>query len=151
MLPPERTKAGRDIEIEAGYDGVVVASGGAQAPFPLTRRHLFQALAAALPVAGEILRNPYRTWNEIDPQLPDMPIEVVGPLLDSDTGQAMVRSIMGPGCRTFPAVAALDAQEAARICTSVRNDGVFEQIKLLANSPFFSSEPMRRSRRVTGR
>lgn len=61
MLPPERTKAGRDIEIEVGYDGVMAASGGAQAPFPLTRRHLFQALPAALPVDGEILRNPYRT------------------------------------------------------------------------------------------
>ena len=118
----------RITEIKFGYDGVVVASGGAQEPFPLTRRQLFQALAAKLPVDGKIVRNPYRKWNEIDPQLPDMPIKVVSPLLDSDMGQATMQLIMEPGCRSFPEIEALGEKKAARLCSSLRSDGAFEQI-----------------------
>lgn len=119
---------GRITEIKVGYDGVVVASDAGAGAFALTRRQLFQAMAAEVPAGGRLVPNPYRSWRSIDARLPDRPIRIVGPLLHSEMGQAVVELVMEPGCRSFPEIQALDPERAAQVCGSFRNDHVFQQI-----------------------
>ena len=61
-------------EVLLGYDGLSVAHSVDAPDMDLTKAQLFQALAAEVPVDGEVVDNPYANWSEIDPSLPDMPI-----------------------------------------------------------------------------
>jgi phosphate transport system substrate-binding protein len=66
----------RDIvEIEVGLDGVAFARSQAGGDLPLTPERVYRALA----------KNPYghpntaRTWHDVDPAMPSIPILVYGP------------------------------------------------------------------------
>lgn len=112
-------------ELEIGLDGIVVAAA-VDSPHPgLTRSQLFQALAAEVEKDGEVVANPFRRLNEIDPALPDVEIEVMGPPSTSGTRDALIDLVMLPGCAASPAIAALPEEARARVCTSLRSDGRF--------------------------
>jgi len=115
-------------EVKVGYEAVVVASGAQSDSFAVTRRQLFQALAAEVPVDGRLVANPYHNWRSIDPKLPNRPIEIVGPLLDSDLAHALVELVMAPACASFPEIEALGAERAAQVCGSFRGDRAFRQV-----------------------
>src|SRR5690606_15147058 len=53
-------------EIQIGYDGIVFATSADKGDFALEPVHVFKAIAAKVPVDGEMVDNPYKTWNEID-------------------------------------------------------------------------------------
>ena len=73
------------VEIKIGYDGIVLATAKSGPNFALTRKQIFQALAAKLPGPdGKLIENPYTKWSEIDPKLPNTKIEVLGPPPTSD-------------------------------------------------------------------
>lgn len=93
--------------------------------FGVTRRDLFLALAARVPLNGEIVDNPYRRWRDIRPDLPDMPIEVFGPPPTSGTRDALIELVMLPGCAGFAEIRALDAPRRAETCGRMRQDGGF--------------------------
>jgi ABC-type phosphate transport system, periplasmic component len=72
------------VEIKIGYDGIAIANSRKAPRFDLTRKALFLALARQVPdpkapESGKLVPNPYRKWNEIDPNLPAYKIEVLGP------------------------------------------------------------------------
>ncbi len=113
-----------------GYGGVVVvqsrkAGAGNGAPIRLTRRQLWLALAKTVPVGGELVANPYTTWRQIDPTLPDRPIRVYGPPPTSGTRDIFAEVVMEGGCSAFRSVQALAAEERREICEHFREDGVF--------------------------
>jgi phosphate transport system substrate-binding protein len=58
-------------EILIGYDGITFSNSKAGPAVNLTRKQIFQALAKQVPVNGKLVDNPYKTWNEIDPSLPN--------------------------------------------------------------------------------
>ena len=62
--------------------------------FDLTEAQIFQALAAEVEVEGALVANPYTNWSEIDPALPDDPIQVFGPPPTSGTRDAFVELVM---------------------------------------------------------
>jgi phosphate transport system substrate-binding protein len=112
-------------EVLLGYDGLSVAHASGAPEMDLTKAQLYQALAAQVPVDGEIVDNPYRNWSEIDPSLPDQPIQVFGPPPTSGTRDAFVELVMTEGCEEFEEVEALGEDEMEQVCSRMRQDGPF--------------------------
>ena len=110
-------------EIPIGHDGIVIASAKQGPDFSVTRAQLFLALAKTVPQNGQLVANPYRSWNEIDPSLPAERIEVLGPPPTSGTRDAFVELMMDKGCEGLPEIAALDGDAKKAACQQMREDG----------------------------
>lgn len=115
----------RITEIKVGYDAIVVARSGTAEAFALTLEQLHLALAAELPVEGELVENPHRRWRDIDPRLPDVEIKVYGPPAQTDFGALFLADMMAAGCRKVRAIAGLDEESRDFDCPSLRNDGAY--------------------------
>ena len=114
----------KDIrEFVIGYDGIVVASASNSPDFTLSRRSLFLALAREVPRDGKLVPNFYTRWKQIDPSLPDVPIEVYGPPPAEGTRDALSELLMEKGCANFPEYAG-----DKKRCTSMREDGPFIEV-----------------------
>lgn len=112
-------------EVLLGYDGLTIAHSIEGPDMDLTKPQLFQALASEVEVDGQIVANPYKAWNEIDPALPAEPIQIFGPPPTSGTRDAFVELVMHAGCAEFPAIAALDDDRKEEVCSRMRQDGPF--------------------------
>ncbi|ODT19577.1 MAG: phosphate ABC transporter substrate-binding protein [Kaistia sp. SCN 65-12] len=112
-------------EVLIGYDGLSVAHSQQGPDLSLTKAQIFQALASEVEVNGEIVANPYKNWNEIDPSLPASPITVFGPPPTSGTRDAFVELVMLPGCDAFEAIKALEGDRKEEVCSRMRQDGPF--------------------------
>ena len=78
------------LEVTLGFDGIVVASPEARAPFALTRHQLYLALAENI----ENQPNASLYWSDISKQLPHQRLRLLGPSLASGTREAFVHLIM---------------------------------------------------------
>src|SRR5690606_31081372 len=87
--------------------------------FALEPIHVFLAQAAQVPVDGEMVDNPYTSWSEIDPSLPDQPIALAIPASNHGTREVFEERVVLPGCE-----AAGVEDEAA--CLANRQDVVVE-------------------------
>ncbi|MGP1394097.1 MAG: substrate-binding domain-containing protein [Inquilinaceae bacterium] len=112
-------------EMKIGYDGIVLANAAGSEHVDLTKEQLFSALAAEVEVDGEVVPNPHQTWADIDPSLPDIEIEVLGPPPTSGTRDAFVELVMEEACGEFPAIAALPEDRMDAVCATMREDGRF--------------------------
>ncbi len=112
-------------EVLIGYDGIAMAVSRKGAALDLTKKQLFQALAAKVEVDGKIVDNPYKKWSEIDSSLPNTEIVVMGPPPTSGTRDAWVELVMEEGCKEFPAIVALDKDAHKETCQRMRTDGPF--------------------------
>lgn len=118
------------IEVKIGYDGIVFANALTAPTVSLTRKDIFLALAKEVPGAeeGQLIPNPYETWADVNPALPDSRIEVLGPPPTSGTRDAFVELAMEGGCKSFPWIEALkdtDSSAYKSICHTIREDGAF--------------------------
>ncbi|MEO1020317.1 MAG: substrate-binding domain-containing protein [Pseudomonadota bacterium] len=113
------------VEVQVGYDGIVVghANEAPEADFSIPQ--LWQALAQQTDQDGSVVTNPYANWSDIDPSLPDQGIEVLGPPPTSGTRDAFVELVMEGGCEQFESVKALGEDEMATVCETMREDGGF--------------------------
>ena len=115
------------VEVKIGYDGIVLANVKGAPAYELTREQIYLALAKNVPdsAAGGLVPNPHESWTDIDADLPDVRIEVLGPPPTSGTRDAFVELVMLAGCEAFPLIEALadDARDAA--CFTMREDGAF--------------------------
>ena len=115
-------------ELQVGFDGIVLANAVAADHMDITIPQLFAALAAEVEVDGEVVANPYTRWSEIDPSLPDVDIEVLGPPPTSGTRDAFVELVMEEGCEAYEAIAALEDADEDRfeaVCATMCEDGRF--------------------------
>lgn len=115
-------------EVLIGYDGLSIAHSRDAETFGLTERELYTALAAEVPVDGEIVANPYTKWSEINPELPDTAITVFGPPPTSGTRDAFVELAMHDGCNEYEMLAEMEDADEDRweqICSRMRTDGPF--------------------------
>jgi phosphate transport system substrate-binding protein len=110
-------------EVLIGYDGIAFANSKSGAAVDLTREQIFLALAKQVPVNGQLVANPYKMWNEIDPSLPAQKIEVLGPPPTSGTRDAFVELVMDHACGEFPEIEALEGDAKKAACQSIREDG----------------------------
>lgn len=116
------------VEIRIGYDGIVLANSRSAEPFEITLKQLYLALARDVPVAGKLVPNPYRTWKDVDPTLPDRRIEVLGPPPTSGTRDAFVELAMEGGALALPMLQQLKAEDKKAFkatAHAIREDGAY--------------------------
>ena len=120
------------VEIKVGYDGIVIANSKKAKLLNLTKRQIFLALAKKVPEGnkegGSLVDNPNKKWSDIDPNLPNKKIEVLGPPPTSGTRDAFNELAIEGGCKTFPKLKAIKKQDKKKykaICRAVREDGAF--------------------------
>lgn len=120
-------EVGEVIEIQLGYDALVVANQRQAPELSLTRADLYRALAQRLPGpdADELIPNPHHSWRDIRADLPELPLRIYGPPPTSGTRDAFIAQLMVPGCLAEPGLAHLDADAFRQACEMVREDGVF--------------------------
>ena len=113
----------------------------------LTREQLFRALARELPRAGGtdaaeggFEANPNKRWRDISPDLPDLPIRVLGPPRRALQWLTFEDLLMRPACMALPSIAALariDQQAAEQHCLSRRVD----QAMVYADGEAYNANP----------
>lgn len=118
------------IEIQIGFDGIVVANSVKAKPLELTTKDIFLALAKEVPDGDseKLIANPYKTWKQVNPALPDAHIEVLGPPPTSGTRDAFTELAMEGGCKSFAWIKKIKDSDEDRfkaICHALREDGHF--------------------------
>jgi len=112
-------------EIQIGIDGIAVAESKSGPKLKLSKKDLYLALAAN--PGGKA--NAAKTWKDVNPALPAVPIQVYGPPSTSGTRDAFVELIMTPGCKAAtPEVAAIEKSDKEKFeaqCNRIREDGVY--------------------------
>ena len=112
------------VEIQVGLDGLAFAEAKGGPGFALTTADVYKALAA----------NPFgkpqtaKTWKDVNPSLPALPILVYGPPSTSGTRDSLKELILVKGCESDPAMKALkdsDKEKHEKICNEVRSDGAY--------------------------
>ncbi|HET9336007.1 MAG TPA: substrate-binding domain-containing protein [Sphingomicrobium sp.] len=111
-------------EIQIGIDGIAFATAKSTPLSNVTTRDIYMAIAKT-PFGKP---NRARTWKDVNPKLPALPIRVYGPPPTSGTRDALTELILTAGCETNPGMQALaktDKDKHKAICTGVREDGAF--------------------------
>lgn len=133
MKPVERelckNNGVKDIfEIPLGQDGLVIA--GARNPkgifLDITKEQIFLALAPQIPQNGKLVPNPYQRWSDIDKNLPNRKIKVLGPPPTSGTRDSFVEMVMEEGCKTVKGAAELGL--TGQSCRTIREDGHWQDM-----------------------
>ena len=112
------------VEVQIGLDGIAFAEATGGPKMTLTPADVYKALAAT-PFGKP---NTAKTWADVNPALPAIPINVYGPPSTSGTRDALAELILTKGCDTDPAMKALkdsDKDKHKEICTKVREDGAY--------------------------
>ena len=144
-------------EILIGYDGIVIGNSVEGPEIDLDKRELFLALAAEVPqpldadgdpvigANGELvsgasfgaiegyscdtfIENPYQRWSQLNPELPDVRIEVFGPPPTSGTRDAFVELGMFLGAERIACMAQMadeDESRFERLAGRLREDGLW--------------------------
>ena len=111
--------AGDILEIQVGMDGIAFAEAKNGPKLQLTPVDLFKAMAAS-PMGA---KNNARTWRDVNPALPAMPIQIYGPPSTSGTRDALTELILNKGCEeAMPQMKPLkdsDKDGYAKICSRV--------------------------------
>jgi phosphate transport system substrate-binding protein len=116
------------VEVKIGYDGIVLGNSKKAPQLDLTRKDIFLALAKMIPdpKGGEnLVPNVYKTWAEINPDLPAVEIEVLGPPPTSGTRDAFVELVMEVGAESWDWIEAMDKKEFRNVAHTIREDGAY--------------------------
>ncbi len=121
------------VEIKIGLDGIVLAVDKGAPDFSLTQEEIFLALAKDVHEENlKFIPNPAKKWSDIDPTLPDIKIEVLGPPPTSGTRDAFLELVMEKGAKGFGGYRELkDADEKngtkdyEKVWKSIRQDGAY--------------------------
>jgi phosphate transport system substrate-binding protein len=121
------------VEVKVGYDGIALANSKKAGQFKISRKDIFLALAKEVPdpkdpESGKLVENPYQTWKDVNADLPDVAIEVLGPPPTSGTRDAFAELAMEGGCKKIGWIKAMkkkDKKQYKSICHTVREDGKY--------------------------
>ncbi|MEM9524568.1 MAG: substrate-binding domain-containing protein [Pseudomonadota bacterium] len=117
------------IEVRIGYDGIVFASQIDGPDFSAFEPvQWYRALAARLPVEGEMVVNPNENWSQVDETLPDVEIISFIPGTKHGTREVFEAKVLLQGCEDSGALKAMldmgmDEDAAEGACMAVRTDG----------------------------
>ncbi len=117
-------------EVQVGFDGIAIANAKKGSTFNLSLKDVFLALAKDVPgdKEGELIENPYKTWKEVNADLPDTKIEVLGPPPTSGTRDAFAELALEGGCKQIGWIKALkktDKNKYKSVCHTIREDGAY--------------------------
>jgi phosphate transport system substrate-binding protein len=111
-------------EIQIGIDGIAFATAKSTPLSNVTTRDIYLAIAKT-PFGKP---NKAKTWKDVNPKLPALPIRVYGPPPTSGTRDALTELILTAGCESnagMKALAKSNKDKHKAICTAVREDGAF--------------------------
>ncbi|MDR7229891.1 phosphate transport system substrate-binding protein [Caulobacter sp. BE264] len=107
-----KAKGVRDIvEIKIGFDGIVIAMDKSAPNYNFKLADLYLGLAQNTPNDDKFSANPYKTWRDVNSQLPANRILVYGPPPTSGTRDAWLELAMEGGAKQYPALKALSASD----------------------------------------
>lgn len=113
------------MEIQIGNDGIALAESNNGPKMALTRKDIYLALAAN-PMGKP---NTAKTWKDVNPTLPAIPIKVLGPPSTSGTRDAFAELILEKGCEEAnPDAKALkdsDKTKFENLCLLIRSDAAY--------------------------
>lgn len=121
------------IEIKVGLDGIVLAHNKSAPEFGLMQEEIFLALAKEIHDENlKFIPNPHKTWQNVDPLLPDTKIEVLGPPPTSGTRDAFLELVMEAAAKGFGGYRDMknaDEQNGTKdyekVWKSIRQDGAY--------------------------
>lgn len=127
----------RDItEINIGTIATVVVQSNTTAKIGnLTRKNLFLAMAKEVPDpknGAKLVPNPYKTWKDIDPSLPNTKITIWVPAEMHGTHDIVMNQILLAGCQQIDTMKTLtgnDPKTLTTTCTQPREDGAYVEFK----------------------
>jgi phosphate transport system substrate-binding protein len=109
-----------------GYDGIAIAQNGENPEFSISKDELALATMELVPVNGKLEKNPYTTWNQINPKLPNRKILFYGPPTSSGTRDAFAEMVIGHYANANKNLYdAVSPKNKAEKYESVRQDGVY--------------------------
>ena len=119
------------VEVKLGYDGIVLASSKTGPKMAVTKYEIYQALAKELydPATKTFVANPNTRWNQINPALPNIKIDVMGPPPTSGTRDAFVELVMEKGAVGSADLKALkesNEDEFKKRASTLREDGAWK-------------------------
>ena len=119
-------------EVKVGYDGIVVANSKSAKRYSIGTMDLYLALAKEIPNpdgSETFITNPNKTWKDVNPNLPAIKIEVLGPPPTSGTRDAFSElALEKGGCKKIKWIETLkkeNKQEYKAKCHTTREDGHF--------------------------
>jgi len=117
-------------EVQVGFDGIAIANSKKGSTFNLSLKDIFLALAKEVPTdkEGVLIENPYKTWKQVNPDLPDTKIEVLGPPPTSGTRDAFAELALEGGCKQIAWIKALKKMDKSKyksLCHTIREDGAY--------------------------
>jgi phosphate transport system substrate-binding protein len=114
-------------EVRIGYDGIVFASDINGSSFAFTPADWFKALAAKVVVDGKVVDNPYKSWHDVNADLPDQEILAFIPGTKHGTREVFDIKVLEDGCKESGAleafVAAMGEKDGEKACLALRTDG----------------------------
>lgn len=130
------------VEVKVGYDGVALAAkdggqagdAGAATGMALGVRDLYLALARRVPDpqgSDRLIPNPYRTWHDVNPDLPDTPIRVIGSAAATGAHDTLAEFGLEAGCAQVEAVRRITGRNRHRmteLCRPLREDGAWREL-----------------------
>ena len=117
------------VEVKIGFDGIVLANAVDSSVMNMSLKDIYLAFAKEVPSSDTdctMKANPYTTWSEINPALPNVKIEAYGPPPTSGTRDAFVEIAMEGGAKKVECLAALrkeDKKAFGNIAHTLREDG----------------------------
>ena len=111
-------------EIQIGLDGLAIATAKSTPISGLTQRDIYMAIAKT-PFGKP---NRAKTWKDVNPKLPAIPIKVLGPPTTSGTRDSLHELMLTPPCEANAGIAALKKTNEAKfkaICNGLREDGAY--------------------------
>lgn len=119
------------VEVKVGYDGIAIANAKAAPEFKMSTKDIFLALAKEVPDPkdpSKMIANPYKTWKDVNAELPANKIEVLGPPPTSGTRDAFLELVMEVGAEKIDSLKALkkaDSKAFAKVFNTIREDGAY--------------------------
>ncbi|MBX9814118.1 MAG: phosphate ABC transporter substrate-binding protein [Proteobacteria bacterium SG_bin5] len=115
----------RIMEVQIGLDGITLAESTNGPKLQLVPADIYMALAAN--PKGQ--PNASKTWKDVNPTLPAIPIQVYGPPSTSGTRDAFAEILMERGCLAiYPDSLKMREKEPAKfkkLCHEIRSDGAW--------------------------
>ncbi len=117
------------IEVQIGYDGIVFASDINGNSFEFTPTDWYKALSEQVVVDGKLVPNPYKSWNEVNPDFADQPIQAYIPGTKHGTREVFEEKVILAGCEAsgdfeaYKAANGDDKKAAEKACMALRTDG----------------------------
>ena len=113
-------------EVKVGFDGIVLANSKSGPNVSISRQSIFLALAKEIWKDGKLIPNPHKTWSDVDPSLPNLKIEVLGPPPTSGTRDAFVELVMEHGAEeAMGELKKMDKAMFSKASKTIREDGAW--------------------------